>query len=298
MIKEVEVKSIISKTKNPFAWFGVVYNTNFYRGCPHNCIYCDSRSECYQIENFNDLLVKINAPLLMEETLSKKRKGSIGTIGTGAMSDPYNYAEKKYRITRKCLEVIKKYEYPALIITKSDLVLDDIDLLDEINKKTRCTVIFTVTTIDENLAKIIEPNAPSPLKRLEAMQLLSERGIYTGVLLMPILPFINDTKENIKNVVCASSYHGAKFIIPMFGVTLRDRQREYYYKKLDEHFPNLKESYMKKYKNNYVCMSKNYRELNTEFKMLCRKYNVIFEMKEVKSFEKINSGYQLGLFDI
>ncbi len=293
MIKEIESKTILSKNKKPLSWFGITYNTNFYRGCPHSCIYCDSRSECYKIENFDNIEVKVNAPILLEKELSRKK--AFGTIGTGAMSDSYLPLEKTYRITRRCLEIIDKYEYPVTVITKSDLVLEDIELLDSINKKTKATVIFTITTTDDALAKIIEPNAPSPSRRLEAIRKLSEMGIYVGVTMMPILPYINDNIENIISIVNKVADNGGKFIVPMFGVTLRDRQREYFYKKLDENFPGIKEKYIKTYREYYACYSKRYKELNYALKVECAKRGIISEMSKVESMERIEKDFQLGL---
>ena len=293
MINEIETKTILSKNKKPLSWFGITYNTNFYRGCPHSCIYCDSRSECYKVNNFDDIEIKINAPILLEKELSKRRE--YGTIGTGAMSDSYLPLERDYRITRKCLEVIEKYEYPVTIITKSDLVLDDIEMLVRINGKAKATVIFTITTTDDNLAKLIEPNAPSPTRRLKAMKELSDRGIYVGVTMMPILPFINDNVENIVSIVNRVAECGGKFIIPMFGVTLRDRQRKYFYDRLDESFQGTKEKYMKTYKEYYSCYSKKYNELGNAFKSECLKNGIVSEMNKVESYERLERNIQLGL---
>ena len=294
MIKEIEAKSILIKTKGSSSWFNIIYNMNLYRGCSHGCIYCDSRSECYQIKNFDDILIKVNAPELINKELASKRVK--GTIGTGAMSDPYLPLEKTYKLTQKALQLIDAYKYPVTIITKSDLVLRDINILESINKYTQGTVIFTITTIDDELAKIIEPHAPLPSKRLKAMKELSDRGIYTGVLMMPILPFINDNEDNIKSIVKATKDHGGSFIIPYFGVTLRDKQREYYYQKLDTHFPNLKEKYQTRYKNYYQANSPSYKKLKTTFIKECSKYNIIYDMKLIKTWEKQNSVAQLNLF--
>ena len=287
MIKEIKAKQILLSAKHSENWFNIKYNTNFYRGCPHKCICCDSRSECYQIENFNDIEVKINAPYLMEQELSKKR--SKGVIGTGAMSDPYLPIEAKYQITRECLKVINKYNYPVIIITKSDLVLKDIDILKEINNKTKAIVIFTITTTDNELAKIIEPAAPSPKKRLDAMKELNKHGILTGALLMPALPFILDNENNIETVIKEVKNNNGKFIIPYFGVTLRDKQRLYYYQELDKHFPNIKDKYIKAYGNSYNCNSPKYEKLNTFFKETCNKYNIIYEMNKIDYYKEKNN---------
>ncbi len=266
-IIEVEATNILTTTKNPSAWFGVKYNMNVYRGCEHKCIYCDSRSECYRINRFDtELLVKKNAPFLLRKELSHKK--AKGIIGTGAMSDPYTYYEEKSLVMRKCLEVISEFKYPLNIITKSNLILRDLDLLEQISKAGAC-VVFTITTTDDTLSKIVEPYAPLPSKRLKAMKILSEKGIKVGVTLMPVLPFLEDTEKNILSVVREVKKYGGNFIIPGFGVTLRDRQRDYFYKELEKSFPNLKEKYEKKYGNNYSCSPDNVKVLKSIFEKEC-----------------------------
>ena len=294
MIKEIAAKQIITKTKNVDGWFGIVYNTNFYRGCPHQCIYCDSRSDCYHIENFNDIEVKINAPLLLEKELKSRKIRA--TIGTGAMSDPYLLVEKQYRITRKCLEVIDKYAFPVCLITKSNLVLDDIDLLASINKKTKATVLFTITTTSDELASILEPGASRPSKRLEAMKLLSERGIYCGVLMMPILPFILDNENNVKKIIEEVKENGGSFIIPYFGVTLRDKQRQHFYAMLDRHFPKVKERYIGTFGDRYECSSPNSQKLYQLFRKECQRSGLLCTMKKIPTWEKEHNTSQLALF--
>jgi DNA repair photolyase len=293
MIKEIEAKTIISKVKNPSMWFGIEYNTNFYRGCSHKCIYCDSRSECYNIENFNDIEVKTNAPLLLERELMKKKRKYI--IGTGAMCDPYMHAEKKYEITKKCLEVINKYHFPVTITTKSDLILRDIELLKEINKKSKVMVMITITTVDDDLSKIIEPNTPLSSTQFQTIKKLTEVGIETGILLMPVLPYITDTEENIKNLVLKAKEVNTSFIISFFGVTLRDRQRDYYYKMLDKHFPLLKTIYMKEFGNSYSCTSKRYRTLKNTLIKTCNENNINYKMNKINYYSPKEDN-QLSLF--
>lgn len=287
MIKEVQAKRILNRSKHPSGWFGVVYGMNIYRGCQHSCIYCDSRSECYRIENFDDIIVKINAPELLEKELRNKRKK--WTVGTGAMSDPYMPIEKKYELTKQCLEIVEKYKFPLQITTKSNLILRDIKLLKNINKIYTCVAI-TVTTADDELAKKIEPNSPLPSERLKALGILSSIGIKAGITMMPILPYIEDNKENIAEIVDKAKEYGAKFIIPSFGVTLRDKQRVYYYKELDRNFPGLRQKYEKKYKNYYSCFCNNYNELKQIFYEKCNKYNIETKMP---SYAKENTKEQL-----
>ncbi|MCA9936647.1 MAG: radical SAM protein, partial [Anaerolineales bacterium] len=187
MIKSIEAKVMLAHVKQPDTWFGLKYNMNLYRGCQHQCIYCDSRSECYQVENFSDILYKENAIELLANELARKRVK--GTIGTGSMNDPYMPIEAKIQLTRRALELIARFRFPVHIITKSDLVLRDLDLLRRINE-VYTAVSFTITTADDQLAKRLEPAASPPSARLRAIKILAENGILTGITMMPILPFI------------------------------------------------------------------------------------------------------------
>lgn len=294
MAKEILSKTILVRNKNPDAWFGVFYNMNIYRGCRHGCIYCDSRSLCYGIESFEELAVKVNAVDLLRVELASKRKK--GTIGTGAMSDPYNPAEQDYGLTRRALEIIVEYGFPVHVSTKSDLILRDTDLLLEA-KKVFASAAFTITTCDDGLAAKIEPRAPRPAERLRAMKKLAESGIYTGVLMMPVLPFIEDTEENISEIIEKARENGASFIIPWMGMSLRDRQRDYYYKSLDGLFPGLSDKYRRVYGNTYNCLSPDSGKLNRLFNQTCRSYGLACDMKEVKKYERQESPVQLSLFD-
>ena len=224
---------------------------NIYRGCEHGCIYCDSRSRCYNMNHaFEDIEVKINAPELLEQALKHKRKRCM--IGTGSMSDPYMPLEKELKLTRKCLEIIDKYNFGFTLITKSDLVLRDLDLLKKINEKTKCVVQMTITTFDDELCRIIEPNVCVTSRRIEVLKILHENNIPTIVWMTPILPFINDNEENIMNILKACKKAGVYGIMTFgIGLTLREGDREYYYEKLDSYFPGLKNRYIRKYGNSY-----------------------------------------------
>ena len=271
MIKEIQAKVLLSHVKQPDPWFGLKYNMNLYRGCQHQCIYCDSRSECYQIENFTDILVKVNAIELLEDELSRKRVK--GTIGTGSMNDPYMPLEGKVNLTGRALDVITRYGFPVHIITKSDLVLKDLDVLKQINQ-IYAAVSFTITTTDEGLAQILEPGAPSVSRRLQAMRVLSENGIHTGVTMMPILPFIEDNEENIAQIVHQAWDAGASYIIPGFGMSLRKGSRDYYYEKLDQFFPGLKRKYQETFGLQYQCTANNAQRLRERFYELCEHYGI------------------------
>ena len=275
MIKEIQGKVLLSKNKLPSSWFGCRYLFNIYRGCEHKCIYCDSRSLCYRIENFDDLNIKVNAPSLLEKELKSRRKK--GTIGTGSMSDPYTLSEKKYMLTRKCLEIISNYNYPVHITTKSNLILRDVDILSEINK-IYASVAMTITTSDDVLSKIIEPYAPSSSERFKALGVLSSLGICTSITLMPVLPFLEDNEKNILEIVSKADYYGVRHIVPFLGMTMRDRQKAYFYKKLDENFPGIRDKYEKKFNDRYECLDNNIKKLNNSLFEACNKYNISLKM--------------------
>jgi DNA repair photolyase len=276
MITEVETKGILNPVKQPDDWFGLKYNMNLYRGCQHRCIYCDSRSECYQIDNFDrEIIVKVNAVDLLTDLLPRKRIK--GTIGTGSMNDPYMPIEKQYNLTGRALKVIAENRFPVHVLTKSDLVLRDINTLAEINK-VFAAVSFTVTTADDILGKKLEPGAPQVSRRFAAMRNLAERGIHAGVLLMPLLPFIEDNPENILAIVEKTADNGGTYILPSFGVTLRDRQREYYYDQLDKHFPGVKEKYVRKYGSRYHAESNGAKQLYRLLEEACYKHKISLKM--------------------
>jgi DNA repair photolyase len=271
MIKSIQAKVLLSHVKQPDSWFGLKYNMNLYRGCQHQCIYCDSRSLCYQIEDFRDILVKENAIELLESELARKRVK--GTIGTGSMNDPYMPAEAKIGLTRRALEVIARLRFPVHVITKSDLVLRDLDLLRRINQ-VYAAVSFTITTADDRLARKVEPGAPPPSARLRAMKQLADNGILTGITMMPILPYLQDDEENIAQIVALAGEHGASYILPAFGVTLRDRQRSYYYTKLDQHFPGVRQEYERRFGDQYFAPARNHDALAGVLHALCRQAEI------------------------
>ena len=275
------------------------YGMNIYRGCSHGCIYCDSRSKCYQFTHpFEDIEVKQNAPELLEKALRSKRKKCM--IGTGSMSDPYMHCEEELRLTRRCLEIIKKYGFGIAIQTKSDRILRDIDLLDEINKESRAVVQMTVTTYDDELCKIIEPNVCNSKRRFEVLEEMKKRGIPTVVWLAPILPFINDTKENIKAILDECIRVDVKAIICFdMGVTLRAGDREYFYAALDKHFPGMKERYIKRYGNAYELPSPNVNELTEVFQRICKKNGILSSPEDCFGFmHELPEKYpQMSIFD-
>lgn len=289
MIKEIEARQMLITNQRPAKWFGVKYYFNIYRGCMHGCIYCDSRSKCYQIENFDtEMLVKTNAIELLRKEIAYKRYRE--TIGFGSTSDPYVPIEKKYELTKQALDEVRKFRFPLFLLTKSNMVLRDINLINEINKQNYACVAFTITTADDKLAKIIEPNAPLPSERLKAMSVLSLMGIRTGVVVMPVLPYITDTEENMVNLVKSAKENDAKFIYPSYSVTLRDRQRDYFYERISD---KTREKYIKRFRYDYQCTSPNYKKLKTAFEEACKEYDI---SREMPSYAKENSVTQLDFF--
>ena len=274
----VEAKGILSSNNG----------MNIYRGCTHGCIYCDSRSRCYGFTHeFEDIEVKINAPQLLEGALKSKRKRCM--IGTGAMCDPYLHIEESLKLTRKCLELIDQYEYGVAVQTKSTRVLRDMDLLKSINDKSKAVVQMTMTTYDETLCKILEPNVSTTKERFKALLQFKEAGIPSIVWLTPILPFINDTEENIRGILEYCVKAGVKGIICFgMGVTLRDGDREYFYKALDKHFPGVKNKYIRTYGNAYDIPSPNNEKLLEIFKEVCVKNGMMYQIKECFQYLSCN----------
>lgn len=254
---------------------------NVYRGCSHGCIYCDTRSTCYGFTHeFEDIEVKQNAPELLERALKSKRKRCM--IGTGAMCDPYMHCENKLQITRKCLELIERYEFGVTVLTKSDLILRDLELLKSINSKAKCAVQMTLTTYDENLCRIVEPNVCTSRSRYEVLKTMQKNGIPTVVWLCPILPFINDTEENLNGILDYCIDAGVYGIISFgMGMTLRQGNREYFYAALDRHFPGIKEKYIRTFGNAYEISSPNEKRLREIFIERCTANGILTDRNEI-----------------
>ena len=260
---------------------------NLYRGCSHGCIYCDSRSKVYNMQHsFEDIEIKSNAIELLEKALRGKRKKCM--IGMGSMTDPYIPLEKEIQNTRKALELICKYDFGATLITKSASVLRDLDILKEINKKTKCVIQMTLTTFDEKLCEIIEPNVSTTKERFEILKILNKNNIPAVVWLTPVLPFINDTKENLAGILdyCVKAKVYGVICFGM-GVTLREGNREYFYEKLDKFFPAIKEKYIKTYGNNYILNSPDNKYLMNIFYKTCKQHNIVCDNNEI--FQYLNT---------
>ena len=278
------------------------FGMNIYRGCSHGCIYCDSRSRCYRFTHpFEDIEVKRNAPELLEAVLKSKRQKCM--IGTGAMSDPYMHCEEELQLTRKCLEIILKYGFGAAIQTKSDRVLRDLDILKRINEKTKAVVQMTLTTADDDLCKIIEPNVCTTKDRFNALKILRDNGIPTVVWLCPVLPYINDTRENIEAILSMCVEARVRGVICFgMGLTLRDGSREYFYRQLDRHFPGLKERYIREFGNRYEVPSPRSNELMKLFHRTCEENGIMHNSDEIfaylRRFEEKTPFEQLSLWQL
>ncbi len=274
---------------------------NIYRGCQHGCVYCDARSRCYQMNHiFEDIEVKENAATLLEAALRGKRRPCM--LGTGSMSDPYMPIEKELRMTRRMLELAEKYGFGVTLLTKSDLVLQDVDVLQRINRRTKAVVQISLTIMDDALSKILEPNVCPTIRRMEVLKELQKAGIPTVVWLCPVLPFLTDNRENILGILDACRDAGVKGIIQFgMGLTLRDRNREYFYAALDRHFPGLKEVYIRNYGNAYELPSPREGELLKLFHETCEKYEIWHDndtvFRYLHEFEESESITQLSLFD-
>lgn len=284
---------MLNSTKSS-EWFGTDYTMNIYRGCNLGCIYCDSRSECYRIDRFEEVTAKASAITMLKNDLMRKKSG---VIGFGSMSDPYNHLEQKLCLTRQALTLLEQYHFGGVLCTKSHLVLRDVDLLVQINVHSSLLVGFSITTSDDKLSKQIERHASTTTQRFAAMKALAENGIYTGTLLMPVLPFITDNCANIVKIIHETHAHGGKFIFPWFALTLRDQQRDYYYLWLEKLFPQLKSLYSQTFQNNYVCFPPNYELLRSTFVTECNKLGIKYTMADIiASYKHKHYAPQLELF--
>ena len=259
------------------------YGINLYRGCTHGCIYCDSRSEIYQLKHkFEDIEVKENAVELLKKELIRRKPFM---VVTGAMTDPYIPIEKRLQHVRKCLELIYRYGYGFSCLTKSDLILRDLDLLKKINEKTKVVVQITITAANDELCKKIEPNVSPTSKRVDVLERLNENNIPAVVWLSPILPYINDTEQNINSILDWCIDTNVKGVLNLdMGLSMRQGNREYFYKKLDENFPGLKEKYVEEFKDQEFIYGRNYRKLKGIIKNTCQKYKILYKQDDIFNY--------------
>ncbi len=295
-METIPAKTIVNRTKDP-SWFGTEYNMNIYRGCCHGCIYCDSRSDCYHNQDFDRVKAKADALRIIRDDLESKAK--LGVVGTGSMSDPYNPFEEELQLTRRALTLLEAYGFGVAIATKSDLIVRDIDVLTSIHRTMPAICKVTLTTCDDELAAKVEPRAPSPSRRLAAVERLSAAGLFTGILMMPILPFLEDSPENIRDIVDRAADVGARFIYPALGMTCRAGQRECFYQKLEEQFPGqgLAEKYRRRYGPRYECPSPRARALWEVFREACDRRGLLYSMgRIVTASRRGHETDQLSLF--
>jgi len=305
----ISAKTIIQKEKVPShqTWWGTSYNMNLYKGCNHGCIYCDSRSLCYQNSEFDIVKPKADALKIIDKELRIKfsRKG---VIGTGAMSDPYNHLEAEHKLTRGALELIKKYQFGISICTKSDLVTRDIDILSEIKKTAPVIVKFSLSGSNDNLSKALEPNVALPSARLKAIGELSKAGIYSGVLLWPTLPFLTDKPEQVIDLLNKAKKANAKFVTAYFGLTLRIGSRDYFFDSLDKLIDSktipadTKEKYIKRYGTRYICNIPSQKTIIKIFKEHCDKLGLLYQFSDITAdYQKgydFNYNRQVSIFDL
>lgn len=293
----IPAKHLLHRSRST-EWFGTDHTMNIYRGCCHGCLYCDSRSDCYQIGEFDTVKAKADALRILRDDLARKVRPAF--IGMGAMSDPYNPFEGELQLTRHALELIEAYDCGVAIATKSDLISRDIDLLTSIQRRAPVICKLTVTTADDAMAAKLEPYAPSPGRRLAALNKLTEAGLFAGVLLMPVLPFLEDSEESVLAVVDRAAQAGAKFIYPAFGVTMRQGQREYFLDGLERAFPGqgLKARYLRQYGDRYQCASPRAGALWKAFIAACREYGILYDMKSIVRAATLGYGdRQLTFFE-
>lgn len=278
----IQAKHILHRSRST-EWFGTDHTMNLYRGCSHGCIYCDSRSDCYRIPDFDRVAVKADALRILRDDLARKVRPAF--VNMGAMSDPYNPEEARLQLTRHALELIDAYRCGVAIATKSDLILRDRDILSLIQSHAPVICKLTITTADDSLAAKLEPGAPSPSRRLAALRGLAEEGLFCGVLLMPVLPFLEDRPEQVTAVLEEAARAGARFVYGAFGVTMRQGQREYFLDRLDRAFPDqgLSQGYLSRYGSRYQCASPNAGTLWELFSRRCQELGLLYRMKDIVS---------------
>ena len=260
-------------------FFYADWNMNIYRGCSHGCIYCDSRSVCYQIERFDNVRPKENALELLRSELTGKR--STGVITMGSMSDPYNPLEKELHLTRSALEIIRCHSFGAAFTTKSALCMRDADLLADIAAHAPVCARITVTCADDALCRVIEPHVSVTSERFAALRALADAGVYAGVWLNPVLPFLTDTEENVRRIVRMTAEAGGRFVVCFFGMTLRTGNREYYFDALQRHFPGVREHYLRQYGNAYELAAREPERLHAAFTDECTKCGLLWRFGDI-----------------
>ncbi len=293
-METVKAKQLLSPLTPTNDFFHSDYNLNLYRGCSHGCIYCDSRSVCYQLDRFHEVRVKENALQMLREELRRKRR--VGLVSTGAMSDPYNPFEKKTEVTRGAFKLLKQFGFGAGFTTKSNLAARDTDVLADIQRGAPVRACFSITCMDDTLCAKIEPFASVTTKRFEALQAFSYAGIFAGVWLNPVLPFITDNEQNILDIVRRTKECGGQFIVCHFGMTLRTGNREYFYQSLDKDFTGVKAKYAHAFGLDYMCPGPRSEELKAAFEGECERLKLPYRFPDINRAMFSKQVKQLSLF--
>ncbi len=298
-----DFKSILNKRKFIDSWFWDRYGINPYNGCQFGCIYCDARSAKYhQPTDFeNRIIVKNNVAAMLDKRISNARTFLPDVVGFSGTTDPYQPAEKKYGNTKACLEVLLKHKYPVHIVTKSTLVLRDLELLNEIGKQNWCSVSVTITSTKKDVANFLETLAPEPSKRFDAIKTIKGKykNIQAGVLLIPVVPYLTDSDDDLTDLVKQSKENGADYLLFGGGMTMRDLQGKWYLQHLANRFPELIGKYEKLFQFNYNPESyngtyeagKNYSlKITSRLFELVEKYGLPFRIKRFipEDFRKYN----------
>ena len=276
----VRARSILQKVRHHGdEWFGIDYNMNLYRGCCHGCIYCDSRSECYRVDDFDRVRVKFDALAILRRELRSRRVR--GVVGVGAMSDTYNPFERDLQVTRGALELLAEHGFGVSVDTKSALVARDVDLLRAIGGAGGAIAKLTVTTANDGLARLIEPHAPAPSERFATLAELAEAGVFCGVLFTPTLPWVTDDDATVRGVVEGAAAAGARFVYHMAGVTMRDRQRDHFLERIAAVDPALPDRYRRTFGDRYFCNSPRAAENRALFRALCKEHGLLWRMPDI-----------------
>lgn len=287
----VDAKTIVTNNKVVSrGYLAAEYTMNIYRGCSHGCIYCFARSAYYKINDFDCVRVKKDALRIIRDDLRHKVKP--GVVTTGGMSDPYNPEEKEHMLTRNSLELINAFSFGMCILTKSALVTRDLDILQDIKRHSPVTINFTITCADDCDSKKIEPNAAVSSERLNAINYLTKNGIITGVLMDPVIPYLTDNFENVRELVKKAKYHGASYIYASMGVTMEGVQRDYFYQEAEKISPGISEKYKNKYKEYYHCKSPRAQKLWEVFTSECIQQGIVYDMRAANHM--IRAGYEIS----
>jgi DNA repair photolyase len=288
------VRQILYPNKDSSRSFGINFHANLYKGCTFGCIYCEFRNTCSATENFDEITYKPNTIEILTKELSGKPKHSI--VSLGSLTDPYNPIESTALLTHQSLELLDQNQLGVAISTKSDLILRDVDLLKRIQSHSPAVVLISITTLNDMVASKLEPGAPKTTDRFKLVSKLTQEGILVGIKMIPIIPFINDSEENILGIIRSAKNAGAKFVYPAFGITLRDKQRNHFFDMIEKEFPGLKNVYMDTFGSKFSCISPASPKLKKAFVIECKKQKLLYGMKEIVQLIRPDKNVQMKLF--